>query len=76
MIETDVVDQGLCDEAFLEQVRSHWDLSHGISNFDRVLAIAERCKSQLRLEEELVWLRKRMDEITQTDFAGVLERKE
>ena len=73
MIETSRCDEGLCDEAFLEQVRSDWEISHGINDFGRVLKIAERCKSHLRLEAELVWLRGRIDQLTKTDFAGELK---
>ncbi len=57
-----------CDEAFLEQIKYDWEFSYRINDFHRVLAIANRCKSILRVEEENEWLRHKIDMLTATDI--------
>lgn len=60
-----------CDAAFLEEVEGRWELKRCIdaSKIPRLLVIAKRCQSVQRVEDENTWLRKRMDEMTTTNFA-------
>jgi len=60
-----------CDEAFLEEVEWDWQANKRIPThkFPRILAIAKRCKSVHRVEEENTWLRQRMDDLTTTNLA-------
>lgn len=59
-----------CDELFLEKFTAQWRLNRCVdtSAVPRLIAIARRCQSVLRIEEENEWLRQRMDKIVSTDL--------
>ncbi len=58
----------LYDEQLVEQMQRDWEISRKIDSFHfpRLLAIATRCQSVARIEDENEWLRGRLDALTST----------
>lgn len=56
------------DEQFVAEIEQTWRLRHVIdaSYFPRLLAIAGKCQSVGRIEDENAWLRGRIDALTST----------
>ncbi len=57
-----------CDEEFLARVKQKWEFEQRIDSakIPRLIAIAEKCQSQSRIEDENKWLRERIDRLVTT----------